>query len=177
MKIINTKFTDLKIIKSSNFVDKRGYLREIFQKKKLKKELLFHYLAKSKKNVFRGFHFQIKNQQMKLVSVLEGKILDICVDLRKNSKTFGKSFKILLSEKNKKSILIPKGFAHGYLTLDKSNLVYFKNSNYRDKTQEKGILCEDIDLNIKLPIKNPLISQKDKLNMSLKQFLKKYKHL
>ena len=139
--------------------------------------MIFHYFAKSKKNVFRGFHFQSKNQQEKLVSVLEGAIIDICIDLRKNSKTFGKIFRVLLSEKNKKSIFIPKGFAHGYFTLKKFNFVYFQNSNYRNKNQEKGILWNDIDLNLKLPIKKPLISKKDNLNISLKQFLKKYKHL
>jgi len=177
MKIINTKFNDLKLYKANLYSDSRGYLREIFKKKNLQKNLIFHYFAKSKKNVFRGFHFQSKNQQEKLVSVLEGAIIDICVDLRKNSKTFGKIFKVLLSEKNKKSIFIPKGFAHGYFTLKKFNLVYFQNSNYRNKNQEKGILWNDIDLNLKLPIKKPLISKKDKLNISLKQFLKKYKHL
>jgi len=177
MKIVNTKFNDLKLYKANLYSDSRGYLREIFKKKNLQKNLIFHYFAKSKKNVFRGFHFQSKNQQEKLVSVLEGAIIDICVDLRKNSKTFGKIFKVLLSEKNKKSIFIPKGFAHGYFTLKKFNLVYFQNSNYRNKNQEKGILWNDIDLNLKLPIKKPLISKKDKLNISLKQFLKKYKHL
>ena len=177
MKIVNTKFNDLKLYKANLFSDNRGYLREIFKKKILQKNLIFHYFAKSKKNVFRGFHFQSKNQQEKLVSVLEGAIIDICIDLRKNSKTFGKIFKVLLSEKNKKSIFIPKGFAHGYFTLKKFNLVYFQNSNYRNKNQEKGILWNDIDLNLKLPIKKPLISKKDKLNISLKQFLKKYKHL
>ena len=177
MKIVNTKFNDLKLYKANLFSDNRGYLREIFKKKILQKNLIFHYFAKSKKNVFRGFHFQSKNQQEKLVSVLEGAIIDICIDLRKNSKTFGKIFKVLLSEKNKKSIFIPKGFAHGYFTLKKFNFVYFQNSNYRNKNQEKGILWNDIDLNLKLPIKKPLISKKDKLNISLKQFLKKYKHL
>ena len=177
MKIVNTKFNDLKLYKANLYSDSRGYLREIFKKKNLQKNLIFHYFAKSKKNVFRGFHFQSKNQQEKLVSVLEGAIIDICIELRKNSKTFGKIFKVLLSEKNKKSIFIHKGFAHGYFTLKKFNLVYFQNSNYRNKNQEKGILWNDIDLNLKLPIKKPLISKKDKLNISLKQFLKKYKHL
>ena len=108
MKIVNTKFNDLKLYKANLYSDSRGYLREIFKKKNLQKYLIFHYFAKSKKNVFRGFHFQSKNQQEKLVSVLEGAIIDICIDLRKNSKTFGKIFKVLLSEKNKKSIFIPK---------------------------------------------------------------------
>ena len=177
MKIVNTKFNDLKLYKANLYSDNRGYLREIFKKKFLQKNFIFHYFAKSKKNVFRGFHFQSKSQQEKLVSVLEGAIIDICIDLRKNSKTFGEIFKVLLSEKNKKSIFIPKGFANGYFTLKKFNFVYFQNSNYRNKNQEKGIIWNDIDLNLKLPIKKPLISKKDKLNISLKQFLKKYKHL
>ena len=112
-----------------------------------------------------------------MVSVLEGKIIDICIDLRKNSRTFGKLFKILLSEKNKTSIFIPKGFAHGYFTLEKFNLVYFQNSNYRDKNTEKGIIWNDNDLNLKLPVKKPLISKKDKLNITFKEFLKKYKYI
>ena len=100
MKIISTKFSSLKLIEANFFADKRGYLREIYKKKILKKDLVFHYFAKSKKNVFRGFHFQTKNQQEKLVTVLEGSIIDMCIDLRKKSKTFGKMFKVLLSEKN-----------------------------------------------------------------------------
>ena len=177
MKIINTKFKGLKLIQSNLFGDNRGSLREIYKKNKLKKNLIFHYFAKSKKNVFRGFHFQVKNQQEKFVSVLEGSIIDVCIDLRKNSKTFGKIYKTILSEKNRRSIFIPKGFAHGYLSLDKINLVYFKNSNYRHKNQEKGILWDDEDINLKLPIKKPLISKKDKLNIAFKEFQKKYKYL
>ena len=177
MKIVNSKLKGLKIIISKKFIDNRGYLREIYKKKIIKENLVFHYFAKSKKNVFRGFHFQRRNQQTKLVTVLEGKIIDISIDLRRNSLTFGKSFKILLSEKNKKSVLIPKGFAHGYLSLNDTNLVYFQNSTYRDKNQEKGILWNDPNLNVKLPIKKPLISKKDQLNMSLKSFQKNYKHI
>ena len=139
--------------------------------------MIFHYFARSKKNVFRGFHFQTKNQQEKLVSVLEGGIVDICIDLRRNSRTFGKIFKTVLSKKNKKSIFIPKGFAHGYFTLEKDNIVYFQNSTYRDKNQEKGIIWNDKDLNLKFPIKKPLLSKKDKLNITFKEFLKKYKYI
>ena len=133
--------------------------------------MIFHYFARSKKNVFRGFHFQTKNQQEKLVSVLEGGIVDICIDLRRNSRTVGKIFKTVLSKKNKKSIFIPKGFAHGYFTLEKYNLVYFQNSTYRDKNQEKGIIWNDKDLNLKFPIKKTF-AQKDKLNITFKEFLK-----
>ena len=88
---------------------------------------------KIKKNVLRGLHLQKKKSQAKFVSVLRGKILDVVVDLRKKSKTFGKHFKIELSEKNSKSIIIPKGFAHGFLGLDKENIVLYCNDNYRLK--------------------------------------------
>ena len=97
MKIINSGLKGVEIIISKKFKDNRGYLREIYKKKVIKESLIFHYFAKSKKNVFRGFHFQKNNQQMKLVTVLVGKIIDICIDLRRNSLTFGKTFKILLS--------------------------------------------------------------------------------
>ena len=177
MKTISTKFEGLKLFKTNHYSDNRGSLREIFKKKNLNKNLVFHYFAKSKKGVFRGFHFQRKNQQEKLVSVLEGSIIDISIDLRRNSKTFGEIYKVILSDKNKKSIFIPKGFAHGYFALEKYNLVYFQNSNYRDRNQEKGIIWNDKDLNIKLPIKKPLISKKDKLNITFKEFLKKYKYI
>ena len=178
MKIISTKIKGLMIIKQDSFNDKRGFLRithneMIFKKKKF----VFEYCTNSKKNALRGFHFQHKFLQAKYVNVIKGKILDCVIDLRKKSKTFGKLFKVLLSEKNKKSIFIPKGFAHGYLSLEKSNLVYFKNSNYRDKDQERGILWNDIDLNIKWPYTNPIISKKDKLNITLKEFVKRHKYL
>jgi len=177
MKVIKTKFKDLKIIKSKIYKDPRGTLREIYRKKLLKENLVFDYYTTSKKNVIRGFHFQIKNQQAKMVSVLRGKIIDICIDLRKGSKTFGKSFKIVISDKNKKSIYIPRGFAHAFCAIENFNLIYYKNSNYWDKKSEKGIVWNDSKLKIKWPVKKPIVSQKDKKNMKFAEFLKKYKGL
>ena len=130
-------------------------------------------MSKSKKNVLRGMHLQTKNQQEKFISVVKGKILDVVVDLRIKSNTFGKHFKILLSEKNCKSILIPKGFAHGFLALDKENIIVYGNSNYRSKKSELGIIWNDKDLNIKWPKKKFIISKKDKKNISLKKFITK----
>ena len=173
MKVIKTKFKDLKIIKSKIYKDPRGTLREIYRKKLLKENLVFDYYTTSKKNVIRGFHFQIKNQQAKMVSVLRGKIIDICIDLRKGSKTFGKSFKIVISDKNKKSIYIPRGFAHGFLGLDKENIVLYSCSNYRHKKGEQTILWNDADLKINWGIKKPILSEKDKYAQTLKQFLNK----
>ena len=94
MIIKKTKFKDLLIVKQKNNSDKRGSLRETFNDKILKKKFIFEYCTTSKKNVFRGFHFQLKNKQSKFITVLKGRILDVVIDLRKNSKTFGEVFNI-----------------------------------------------------------------------------------
>jgi len=169
MKIINTKFQGLKVIKGINHYDNRGYFREIFRNNFFSnKKFIFWILSKSKKNVIRGLHLQKKFQQGKYVSVLEGKIFDVAVDLRKKSKTFGKHFSIILSEKNSKSIYIPPGFAHGFCGLDKSNKVLYGCTNYRSKKDEIGILWNDKSLNIKWPIKKTSLSIKDKKNITFK---------
>ena len=108
MKVINTNFEGLKIISHKRNSDSRGSLRETYIKKIIKWDnLVFDYATVSKKNVLRGFHFQFKNQQVKYVSVIKGKILDCVIDLRKKSKTYGKSFSILLSEKKLHIIVYP----------------------------------------------------------------------
>ena len=177
MKVVDTKFYGLKLVKSKVYYDNRGVLKEAYKKSVLNKNLPFDFYSTSKKNVIRGLHIQTKKQQAKLISVLKGKILDVCVDLRKNSKTFGECFKIILSDKNETSIFIPEGFAHGFCAIEKFNLVYYKMSNYRFKNFEKGILWNDYDLSIKWPTNKPIISKKDRANMSLKKFLKTYKNL
>ena len=178
MKLLKTKFKDLKIIRLKRNKDFRGYLAETYNKKLIGgKELVFDYKVISKKNIFRGFHFQYKFQQVKLISVLKGKILDCVIDLRKNSKTFGKTYKIILSEKNNLSLYVPNGFAHSYLTLDKENIVYYKLSNFYAPKFESGILWNDKDIKIKLPVKNPKISTKDKNLPSFKDFLKRFRYL
>ena len=172
MKTIKTNFNGLKIFKSKNIFDNRGYFREVFIKKKSKNDLIFTVASKSKKNVLRGLHMQVKKQQGKYVSVVKGKILDVCVDCRTNSKSFGKNYKIILSEKNGKSIYIPPGFIHGFLGLEKENIVVYGCTNYRDKDSEMGVIWNDTDLKIKWPIKKPIISDKDKNNISFKEFKK-----
>ena len=172
MKTIKTNFNGLKIFKSKNIFDNRGYFREVFIKKKSRNNLIFTVVSKSKKNVLRGLHIQVKKQQGKYVSVVKGKILDVCVDCRKNSKSFGKNYKIILSEKNAKSIYIPPGFIHGFLGLEKENIVVYSCTNYRDKDSEMGVIWNDADLKIKWPIKKPIISDKDKNNISFNEFKK-----
>ncbi len=174
MKILNTKFHGCKILKGINHYDNRGHFREIFKNIFLKrKKLIFWCMSKSKKNVIRGLHLQNKIKQDLFISVLKGKIFDVIVDLRPNSRTFGKYLINILSEKNSTSLFVPSGFAHGFCALEKENLVLYGITNYRSKNNELGILWKDKELNIKWPIKRPIISKKDKKNLTLK----KYKNL
>ena len=139
MKVIKTKFNGLYIIKQKKHKDSRGSLRETFRKKIIKwDDLIFEYATVSKKKVLRGFHFQSKYQQAKFVTVLKGKILDCVIDLRKKSKTFGKSFKIILTDKNCLSLYVPAGFAHAYYTYSDS-IIYYKLSNYYHSKFEDGL--------------------------------------
>jgi dTDP-4-dehydrorhamnose 3,5-epimerase len=164
-------FGGIKIFKTEIYKDKRGFFREIYKKKLIKNtNFIFDCLSISKKNVLRGLHIQTKNSQAKFLTVIRGEIFDVAVDLRKKSKTFGRYFSINLSSKNYCSIYIPEGFAHGFCCLDKENIVYYRNSNYRNKNNEIGILWNDPDINIKWPIKNPILSVKDKNNFSLKEY-------
>ncbi|MDC1151126.1 dTDP-4-dehydrorhamnose 3,5-epimerase family protein [Pelagibacteraceae bacterium] len=177
MKIIKTHIKDLLVLKQKNNFDSRGSLREIFNKKILKKKFVFEYCTTSKKNALRGFHFQHKFQQAKYVNVIKGKILDYVIDLRKNSKTFGKTFKIILSDKNCLSLYVPEGFAHAYYSYEKINIIYYKLTNYYKPQFESGINLMDVDLKIKWPKKNFSISKKDKKLLSFKDFCKVYKSL
>ena len=174
MKIVNTRFHGLKIIRGMNHRDKRGYFRETFRNSFFKnKNFIFWCMSKSKKNVLRGLHLQKKFQQHKFVSVIKGKIFDVVLDLRKKSKTYGKYYSIILSEKNAISLFIPAGFAHGFCGLENDNLVFYGCTNYRSKKDEVGILWNDDSLKIKWPIKKPIISGKDKNNITFE----KYKNL
>ena len=164
MKIIKTKIKDLLILKSKNFRDNRGYLREIFRKDILNKNFPFDLISCSNKNVLRGLHFQSKFSQAKLITVTNGKIFDVAVDLRKKSKTFGKHFSVILSEKDDFSFYIPENFAHGFLCMSKSCTIHYKLSNYRNPKYEKTIRWNDNKLKIKWPVKKPILSKKDKYN-------------
>ena len=174
MKIKRTKFKDLVVLKKDSFKDNRGYFRELFLQKIVKKKFIFDTMSFCKKGVLRGLHLQLKNPQGKYITVLQGKIFDIALDLRKNSKTFGKHFSIILSGKENTSIYIPEGFAHGYCTLEKNTIIYYKCTNYRDKNSERGIFWNDPKLKIKWPIKKPILSIKDRKNLNLKKFIKNW---
>ena len=172
--IIKTNFKDLIIYKNKSFVDKRGHFKELLKEKHFKKKFPFTVMSFSKKNVIRGLHIQTKKKQGKYVSVIKGRVLDIALDLRKNSKTFGKYYTCTLSENNSKSIYIPAGFAHGFCALDKENYVIYSCTQYRAARDEVAIKYNDKKLNIKWPIKKPIVSKKDQKAITFIEFKKKY---
>ena len=172
MKLIRTKIKDLVLVKTNIYKDRRGFFKEVEKKNLLNKKFIFDCFSFSKKNTLRGLHLQTKNSQAKIITVVHGKILDVVVDLRKESKTFGKHFKIFLSDKNSKSIFIPPGFAHGFLGMKKENIVMYGCTNYRNKNSEAGILWNDPYLKIKWPVKKPILLIKDKKNNLFNFFFK-----
>ena len=172
--IEKTKFKDLFVYKNKLFKDKRGYFKELVKEIKIKKRLPFTVMSCSKKNVIRGLHIQTKKSQGKFISVLKGRIYDVALDLRKKSKTFGKVFTCILSEKNSQSIYIPPGFAHGFCGLDKENYIIYSCTQYRSTSSERAIKYNDKKLKIKWPIKKPIVSNKDKNAMTFFEFKKKY---
>ena len=161
LKINKTKFKYLLVVNGKQHKDKRGYLRELVIEKNIKKKFKFQIISKSKINVLRGLHFQYKKPQGKFISVIKGKIFDVAVDLRKNSRTFGKNFSIILSEDNCKSVFIPAGFAHGFQTLDKENIICYSCTEYRSIGNEHGLLYNDPYLKIRWPKRKSNITIKD----------------
>tara|TARA_A100001388_G_scaffold189134_1_gene142251 strand:+ start:445 stop:990 length:546 start_codon:yes stop_codon:yes gene_type:complete len=159
-------------ITQKEFQDDRGSFMESFNSKQfnnsLKKNITFvqDNLSISKKGVFRGLHFQYEFPQAKLVSVLSGEILDIVVDLRKSSKTFGDWCAFEISSKNNKQIFIPEGFAHGFLALQDDTKVFYKVSDFWNPKDEFTLKYNDKKINIELPFEPILISEKDKNGLS-----------
>ena len=170
MKLENLEIKGLKLIKSKIYRDNRGFLREVYKDKLSNDRFLFDVMSYSKKNVLRGLHLQTQKLQAKIITVTHGKILDVVVDLRKNSKTFGKYFSIVISQKSEFSFYIPKGFAHGFLCLSKECTVNYRCSQYRHKKSETTLKWDDKDVGIKWPIKKPILSTKDKNGKSLSYF-------
>jgi dTDP-4-dehydrorhamnose 3,5-epimerase len=170
MKLQRTKIQDLLLVKTNIFKDKRGFFKEVEQFKILKKKFIFDCLSFSKKNTLRGLHLQKRKKQAKIITVAQGKILDVAVDLRKKSKTYGKYFSIEISHDSNFSLFIPEGFAHGFMCLSKTCLVYYKCTNYRDQKSEITLKWNDKDLNIRWPIKKPILSKKDQLGIAFSDY-------
>ena len=174
MKLIKTKIDGPMILKSKIHIDRRGYFKEVYRKNIVKNlDFPFDIMSFSKKNALRGLHTQTVSPQAKIITVTHGKILDVAVDLRKNSKTFGKCVQIIISDKDDFSFYIPKNFAHGFLCLSKECTVNYKCSEYRNEKSETTINWSDKDINIKWPIKTPILSKKDANGISLIDFKKK----
>ena len=167
MKINKTFIEDLLVIEPRLFKDERGFFYESFNKNNLDKIVNIVFVqdneSKSYKGVVRGLHFQRPPfEQTKLVRCVSGNILDVAVDLRINSKTYGKSFSIELSSENNKQLFVPKGFAHGFQVLSETAIVNYKVDNFYNSKSDSGIIWNDKDLSIdwNLDIK-PLLSEKD----------------
>ena len=158
----------LLVIKPELFEDSRGYFFESYNQEKFRQlgidvTFLQDNESKSGRNVLRGLHFQVPPyQQGKLVRVIKGAVLDVAVDLRKSSPTYGEWASIELSEKNKWMYWIPAGFAHGFLTLEENTVFFYKCTQVYHKESEAGIIWNDHSLNIKWGIENPMVSEKDK---------------
>ena len=174
IKIVKTKFKDLFLYKKDTYKDNRGYFRELFIEKNFKNKFPFDIMSLSKKNVLRGLHLQMINPQGKLLTVIRGKMLDVAVDCRKKSKTYGKHFSIILSDKDNTSLFVPKGFAHGFCSLEDNTILHYKCTKYRSAKSEVGILWNDPQLKIKWPTKKVIVSTKDKNNLSFLEFEKKF---
>ena len=177
MEIIKTPLEGLLIIKPDVFQDDRGYFFESFNHGRfLNRGLDLKFLqdneSKSKKGVLRGLHFQAPPfAQGKLVRVMRGSVLDVAVDIRKNSPTYGKWESIILSGQNKWMYWIPEGFAHGFATLEDDSIFFYKCTNIYNKASEGSILWNDPDLNINWGIQYPVISDKDRISPKFKNFI------
>jgi len=167
--VINTAIADLKIIQPKVFGDERGFFFESFNQVKFNElidrrvEFVQDNHSKSVKNVLRGLHYQIVKPQGKLVRVVAGAIFDVAVDIRSQSPTFGQHVCIDLSAENRRMLWVPEGFAHGFMVLSDFAEVLYKTTNYWMPEHERGIIWNDLSLNIQWPIKtSPILSEKDR---------------
>jgi len=168
MQITKTKIPGLLIIKPDIYIDKRGYFFESYNKQKfIENGIEVNYVqdneSRSQKGVLRGLHFQNPPySQGKLVRVIKGSVLDVAVDIRKGSPTFGQWDSVILSEENKLMYWLPEGMAHGFLTLEDDTIFFYKCTNLYHKESEGSIRWNDPELNIEWGIQNPVLSEKDK---------------
>lgn len=178
MEVKKTKINGVFLIKPQVFKDNRGHFFESFNSKKFNEatgldvQFVQDNQSLSSKNVLRGLHFQHPPfAQAKLVSVIKGEVLDVVVDIRKESDTFGEYIAENLNEENHHQLFIPEGMAHGFLTLKDDTIFSYKCSNYYDKGSEDGIIWNDSNLKIDWKIKNPLVSEKDQLAQNFASFV------
>ena len=168
MEVIKTGIPDLYIVKPTVFEDHRGYFfesynKEVFLRNGIDEKFVQDNESMSGKGVLRGLHFQKPPfSQGKLVRVMRGSVLDVAVDLRKKSPTFGHWDSVVLSQENKWMYWIPPGFAHGFITLEENTVFFYKCTNVYNKAAEGAIVWNDPDLNIDWQVENPILADKDK---------------
>jgi dTDP-4-dehydrorhamnose 3,5-epimerase len=177
VNIFETKLNGLYLIEPKIFEDSRGYFFESyninnFKKNRINTNFVQDNESNSSKGVLRGLHFQSPpHAQVKIVRATTGSILDVVVDLRKNSQTYGKYYSTILSCKNKKMLYIPEGFAHGFLSLEDHTTVQYKCSDFYNKESETSIIWNDPIINIDWQVNNePIVSDKDKLGVNFNDF-------
>ncbi len=167
MKFSSTQLDGVVLIEPSVYSDTRGfflesYQKDIFRRNGIRKEFVQDNHSASKKNVFRGLHYQIRPfEQAKLVQVISGAIWDVIVDIRRKSKTFGQWEGFELNAQNHKMLYIPEGFAHGFLALEENTHVIYKTSRIYSPKHESGILWSDPEMAIQWPVKNPVVNERD----------------
>ena len=167
MQIHETSLPGVKLLELNAFSDDRGYFKETFRGTwaadlGLVDAFVQDNISRSYQGTIRGLHYQKERPQAKLVQCISGRILDVAVDLRKNSSTFGEYYSVVLSEKNHKQLYIPEGFAHGFSVLSDQAIVHYKCSRYYDKESERGIRWDDPLIHIDWEISKPILSEKDR---------------
>jgi len=174
MNIKKTLIEDCYILEPDVFNDNRGFFYELYNEKKykafgIKHKFVQDNFSNSKKHVLRGLHFQKKDSQGKLVSVINGEVFDVVVDIRKDSKTYGRYISVNLSSKNKYQLWIPKGLAHGLLALTDNVDFLYKCTDFYNPAHEETLIWNDPEININWPISNPTMSSKDLEGKLLKE--------
>lgn len=167
MDVLLTSLEGVLLVEPDVFHDNRGYFTEIYKKSgynklQIERDFVQDNLSYSVKGVIRGLHYQVKQKQAKLIKVIRGEIFDVAVDLRPDSKTFGKWESFILSDKNNREIFIPEDFAHGLCVLSETAHLLYKCTDYYYPDYEGGIIWSDPILNINWPVQDPIVSEKDK---------------
>ncbi len=166
MNVIKTALPDVLIIEPEVFGDSRGFFLETYQKKRyieagIDYDFVQDNRSRSQKNVLRGLHFQVSRPQGKLVSVTQGEVYDVAVDINPNSGTFGKYIGAHLSADNHRQLWVPPGYAHGFAVLSDTADFFYKCTDYYDPSDEAGIIWNDPEINIQWPVSEPVLSEKD----------------
>mgnify|MGYP002634214901 CR=1 FL=1 len=173
MKANKTDLEGVLLLEPIVHVDVRGRFYESYEKQKyhalgIREDFVQDNQSLSKKNVLRGLHYRAEPEQAKLVRVVRGEVFDVVVDIRKNSSTFGKWQSFILSESNYLQLYVPVGFAHGFCVLSEEAEFLYKVSESYSAEKEKGILWNDPDIGVEWPVSDPVLSEKDKINPTLK---------